>query len=381
MPKPRVPPAVPVFDGHNDTILRVELAEMTGTRRDLALEDQTPPGLAGGFRGRRLDIDLPRARQAGMMGGFFAMFTPTGCARSPANTAPANGTDSIINDAAPKDEASLPADVVDQARALAFTLRLMARLRQLERRHPDLVALVDGRSAIEAAGASGRLAMLPHIEGAECIDADLTALEVLHAAGLRSLGPVWSRPNIFGHGAPMSAQPEIEPMPGLTDAGRALVATCEAMGVMIDCSHLTEQGFWDVAAVSDQPLVATHSNVHAICPSARNLTDRQLDAIAERSGVVGLNFHVAFLRPDCRHNRDTGFDVMLRHLDHLIGRLGEEGVALGSDFDGCLLPREVGDVTGLPKLIEAMRAAGYGETLIRRIASENWLSLIGRVIR
>ncbi|MEM9783480.1 MAG: membrane dipeptidase [Pseudomonadota bacterium] len=378
-------PPVPVFDGHNDTILRVELAERMGTPRDLAVEDPTPAG-SGGFRSRRLDIDLPRAEAAGFAGGFFAMFTPTGQARPPAHDHPINGEgrkgDGVgsTSDATPTDEVKSSADAVDQARALAFTTRLLARLHQLARSCPDRVAIVDGRAAIETAMAHNRLAILPHIEGAECIDEDLAALETLHSAGLRSLGPVWSRPNAFGHGAPMAPQPEIEVLPGLTDAGRALVATCEAMGVMIDCSHLTETGFWDVAAVTDQPLVATHSNAHAICPSARNLTNKQLDAVAERGGVVGLNFHVAFLRPDCRHNRDTGLDVMLRHLDHLLAHLGEEGVALGSDFDGCLLPREIGDVTGLPKLVEAMRAAGYGETLVERIAWRNWLGLIGRVI-
>ncbi|MEL6775222.1 MAG: membrane dipeptidase, partial [Pseudomonadota bacterium] len=208
----------------------------------------------------------------------------------------------------------------------------------------------------------------------------LAALEVLHAAGLRSLGPVWSRSNAFGHGAPMAAQPDLEPGEGLTAAGKALVATCEAMGILIDCSHLTEKGFWDVAAATDQPLVASHSNAHAIAPSARNLTDRQLDAVAERGGLVGLNFHVSFLRPDCRHDRDTPMEVLLRHLDHLIERVGEDGVALGSDFDGCLLPQEIGDVSGLPALMSAMRRAGYGEPLVAKIARENWLRLLERVI-
>ncbi|MEL6267505.1 MAG: membrane dipeptidase [Pseudomonadota bacterium] len=388
-------PPVAVFDGHNDTILRAELAARAGRPRDLALEDTTPPGAPGGWRLRRLDIDLPRARRARLAGGLFAMFTPTGLARADGGgagmaddiaggDASAAGSGAAGDEAAPvpdpADAALMAAGEVDQARALAFTMALFARLRRLARQNPEGVAIAADRAGIDAAAAAGRLAIVPHIEGAECIDTDLAALEILHAAGLRSLGPVWSRPNAFGHGAPMAAQPDLDPGEGLTPAGRALVSTCEAMGILVDCAHLTEKGFWDVAATTDQPLVASHSNAHAICPSARNLTDRQLDAVAERGGLVGLNFHVAFLRPDCRHNRDTGLDVMLRHLDHLLGRLGEEGVALGSDFDGCLLPREIDDVTGLQRLVGAMRRAGYGEALIARIARDNWLSLLGRVI-
>ena len=99
--------------------------------------------------------------------------------------------------------------------------------------------------------------------------------------GLRSLGPVWSRPNIFGHGVPFAWPRSPDTGPGLTPAGRDLIKACNKLRVMIDLSHLNEQGFWDVARLSSAPLVATHTCVHAICPSTRNLTDRQLDAIRE----------------------------------------------------------------------------------------------------
>ncbi|MEO1317375.1 MAG: dipeptidase [Pseudomonadota bacterium] len=360
---------VPVFDGHNDTILRLEFAERSGRPRNFAV----PPGAGG----PRLAIDLPRARQGRFAGGIFAMFTPSeraiaAASASAGQKAKSNG-DSVAG-------LTGRADPVPQEIALAFTTALFARLRRLARTHAPDLAIAGDADGLRAAMAEGRIAILPHVEGAECIDPDLAALEVLHAAGLRSLGPVWSRSNAFGHGAPMEAQPDLDPGEGLTDAGRALVAGCEAMGVLIDCAHLTERGFWDVAAISDQPLVVSHSNAHAICPSARNLTDKQLDAVAERGGLVGLNFHVAFLRPDCKHDMDTGLDVLLRHLDHLLERLGEQGVALGSDFDGCLLPREIGDVTGLQRLVAAMRQTGYGEALIARIARENWLDMLARVL-
>lgn len=342
---------VPVFDGHNDTLLKLEVAARTAAELDF---------VAGA---PELDIDLPRAREAGLAGGLFAMYTP-----------------SRLHDLdAPYDRAD-PSHFrpIDQPAALAFTMALFARLHRLAKAHPDRLTIVHTAAEARTAMKAGRLAIVPHIEGAECIDTDLDALEVLHAAGLRSLGPVWSRPNAFGSGAPMSYQPDLEPGEGLTAAGHALVRRCEELGILVDLAHLTEAGFWDVARITGKPLVASHSNAHAISPNARNLSDRQLDAVAESGGLVGLNFHVCFLRPDCRHDRDTPIAVMLRHLDHLIDRLGEDGVALGSDFDGCELPNEIGDVRGLGRLVAAMRQAGYGETLIAKICRDNWLRALER---
>ncbi|MDX5358133.1 MAG: membrane dipeptidase, partial [Rhodobacterales bacterium] len=216
--------------------------------------------------------------------------------------------------------------------------------------------------------------------GAEGIGPDLAELEVLHAAGLRSLGPVWSRPNIFGHGVPFAypATPDIGP--GLTDAGLRLVAECERLGILIDLSHLNEAGFWDIARISSRPLVATHSCVHAISAQSRNLTDRQLSAIAESGGVVGLNFGCQFLREDGERRDDTPLAMMVRHLAYLVERLGETGVALGSDFDGALMPQAIGTAAGLPALTKAMQQAGFGAALIDRICWQNWLDLLRRSI-
>ena len=361
-----MPDLVHVFDGHNDTLLKLELDARAGRPHDFAAGNApgNAPGdaPANGSGSGALDIDLPRARRGGLAGGLFAMFTPASTMRgsdfdprNPANFAP-----------------------VSQEHALGFTLAMFARMRRLARDLPEDLAICGDAAAVRQAIDGHRIAVVPHIEGAECIDTDLNALEVLHAAGLRSLGLVWSRPNAFGHGAPMGAQPELDPGEGLTDAGRALVAECERLGILVDLSHLTEAGFWDVHRMATRPLIATHSNVHAISPSARNLTDRQLAAIAESGGVVGLNFHVGFLREDCREEPDTPMTVLLRHLDHLLRLLGESGVALGSDFDGCKLPAEIGDVTGLPRLVAAMRDAGYGERLIGRICRENWLDALDR---
>src|SRR5207245_2402126 len=155
-------------------------------------------------------------------------------------------------------------------------------------------------------------------EGAEAIDPQLNALDVFHRAGLRSLGLVWSRPNAFAEGVPFRFPSSPDTGPGLTAAGRDLVRECNRKGILIDLSHLNERGFWDVAELSDAPLVATHSNAHAVTPCTRNLTDKQLDAIKESGGIVGLNFGVNDLREDGKNDPDTPLNIVMRHLNYLV---------------------------------------------------------------
>lgn len=347
-------PSIPVFDGHNDTLLRFAL------HKKHAPEQLFAEGDGGGH------LDLPRARAGGFAGGLFAAFPPPVVMAKLDETLKGPGYD-----------VPLPALLALDA-AQASTAHMFAILLRLERAFPSDLAICRSVAEIRAAMASGRLSAVMHIEGAEAIDPGLNMLDVLHAAGLRSLGLVWSRSNIFAHGVPFRFPSSPDTGPGLTDAGRALVRACNDLRIMIDLSHLNEKGFWDVAALTNAPLVATHSNVHALCPSSRNLTERQLDAIRESRGVVGLNFATCFLRPDGAMRADTDLDLMRRHLDALIERLGEDGVAFGSDFDGAVVPADIGSVAGLPTLIEHLRRAGYSEDLLVRIAHANWLSVLER---
>ncbi len=345
---------IPFFDGHNDTLLRL-LEHASPEKEQLFIEGTTDGHL-----------DLPRARRAGMVGGFFAIFPPP--------LKPAPGTPPQQPSYA---NGELPPELA-LADALASTHGMAAILLRLER----LRAIDICRSAadIRTAMAGERLAALFHIEGAEAIDTKFQSLEVLYAAGLRSIGISWSRANAFGTGVPFrhNADPDIGP--GLTDAGKDLVRLSDEMGMMIDLSHLNAAGFRDVAALSRKPLVATHSNVHAISPSTRNLTGWQLAAIRDSGGVVGLNYATGFLRPDGKFVADAPFDLMLRHVDALLEALGEDGVALGSDFDGAMMPQEIGDVTGVPKLLQGLLDKGYGQELVNKIALGNWLSLVERTI-
>jgi membrane dipeptidase len=339
-----------VFDGHNDSLLK--LAQMGG--RDAV------DGFATGCGGH---LDLPRAKAGGFGGGLFAVFVPS----------PALKGDVASRMNRPHYDLPLPAPV-PQEEALPKAMRAVSLLLQLEA--SGVVRICRSTADIRQSFADGRLAAVMHFEGAEAIDPDFHTLDVLHAAGLRSLGPVWSRPTIWGEGVPFRFPSTGDTGGGLTEKGREMVRRCNAMGIMIDLSHLNEAGFWDVAGISDAPLVATHSNPHSLCAHARNLTDRQLDAIAESDGMVGLNFATAFLRADGQMREEVPLEMMLRHLDYLIGRLGEDRVGLGSDFDGAVMPRPLRDVAGLPKLVAAMRAHDYGEALVRKLAHENWLRVL-----
>jgi len=222
----------------------------------------------------------------------------------------------------------------------------------------------------------GVMAAALHLEGADGIDPDLDALHVLYRAGLRSLGLVWGRPNLFAEGVAVRYRRSPDTGPGLTEAGRRLVRACNDLRILVDVSHLNEKGFWDVAALTDAPLVATHSNAYAVCPSSRNLTDRQLDAIRDSDGIVGLNFAVNFLREDAARDADTPLDVMVRQVDHLVEKVGIDRVGFGSDFDGVLISQQIGDVTGLPRLMTALRERGYDDGALRKLAHENWIRVL-----
>lgn len=332
---------LPVFDGHNDAITREDHADLAG-------------GRAGGH------LDLPRMAAGGMRGGIFALFTPS----------PGDEGDKgpFLRRGAYKEPLAAP---VAHQQAAADATAASGRLSRLERE--GHLAIARSIETVDAArdGASPPAAVL-HLEGAEAIDPGLEALDHWHAAGLRSLGPVWSRANAFAHGVPFAFPSSPDIGPGLTDAGRALVRACAELGLVVDLSHLNEAGFWDVAELELGPLVASHSGVHALCAASRNLTDRQLDAIAASDGLVGIVFATPFLRPDFADDADTPLSLIAEHARYVADRIGVGHVALGSDFDGATVPAELGDAAGLPRLLDALRAVGFGEAELEAIGWDNW---------
>ncbi|NDR59631.1 dipeptidase [Aliiruegeria sabulilitoris] len=349
---------IPVFDGHNDLLLRLERAP---ERRD---EIFLKRGLDG-------HLDLPRMREGGFAGGLFAIYVPS----PPDPDAP----DLFALMEQPPYDVPLPAPV-PASEALPIAISAAAQMLWMERASEGGFVICRTAAEIRSAMERGAVAGVMHMEGAEAIGEDLDALHVFHGLGLRSLGPVWSRPTIFGHGVPFRYPGNPDIGAGLTVAGKALVRECNALGILVDLSHLNEKGFDDVARISSAPLVATHSNAHALCPSPRNLTDRQLAQIAESGGMVGLNFATFFLREDGLGAADCELEPMIRHIDYLIGKLGEDHVGFGSDFDGCVVPAAIGDVTGLPRLLEALRVHGFDDDLLQKLAYRNWIATLENII-
>jgi membrane dipeptidase len=351
------PGRVPIFDGHNDVLLR--LHRRGGAKTAGAFLDGEAKG----------HLDLPKARQGGFAGGLFAIFVPS-------TARPTSGNGSAPSDTAFSDVPSPPA--VEMTAAQAAVYGMVSLLLRIERESQGRVRVCRNVDDIRRSFADDVLASVLHIEGAEAIDPDFELLDVLHEAGLRSLGPVWSRPNAFGHGVPFLCPSSPDTGPGLTALGKELVSACNRLKILIDLSHLNEKGFWDVAETSNAPLVATHSNAHALSPHSRNLTDEQLAAIRATGGMVGVNFATSFLRADGRADGDTPAELVIDHLEYMLERVGEDGVGFGSDFDGARVPAGIGNAAGLQHLVEIMRARDYGERLIAKVCSGNWLRVLER---
>jgi membrane dipeptidase len=349
---------LPIFDGHNDVLQRIYLPK---TDRPYSFFERTTKG----------HIDLPRMREGGFAGGFFAVFVRSNSATG--------GFPGVLPDSTVTAYEIPLADALDPPYARDITIKAMAGMFRLEAESKGQIKVVRTADELTAALGRGVIAAVLHFEGAEAIDPDLNALEVFYQAGLRSLGLAWSRPNVFANGVPFKFPGSPDTGPGLSDAGRQLVKGCNRLGILIDLAHINEQGFWDTAGISDAPLVVTHAGVHACCPSTRNLTDKQLDAIKESGGVLGVNFHVGFLREDGRREPNTPLLEIVRHIDYVARRIGIDHVAFGSDFDGAIMPLELGDVAGMPKLLNALRIHGYDGDALRKITHENWVRVLREI--
>ncbi|TPW32814.1 dipeptidase [Pararhizobium mangrovi] len=353
MPESDLPP---VFDGHNDTLLQLLFGKF---------DDPVSAFLEGREGGH---MDLPRMHAGGLAGGLFAVFVPPSGRKTRRKGPKREGLDYDM---------PLP-EAIEQAAALPDALSMIALLVRIERASAGRFRICRSVADIRAAMDAGAIAAVLHFEGAEAIDPEFRALDVFYAAGLRSLGLVWSRPTLYAHGVPFRFPAGPDTGEGLTEKGRELVRACNARGIAVDLSHINERGFWDVAEISDAPLIASHSNAHVLCPHPRNLTDEQLAAVRDSGGIAGLNFGACFLRSDGKMNADTPVSTMVDHIDHMIGVMGEAHVGLGSDFDGASIPREIGDCAGLPALQRAMRERGHSEETIRLVSGENWLRVLER---
>lgn len=346
----------PIFDGHNDTIL-----SLIATGRSFM------------ERSEEGHVDLVRAREGGMGGGFFAVYIIDPVLKQLRASDDPEEMERAMSMYA--DESTWP-EPMPLEYAQNQALDALGRLLKIEQESDGAVKIIRTAAELEECLENGTFAMLLHFEGAEPLDFDGYALEVFYAAGLRSVGLTHSRRNRFTQGVPFKFPASPDTGPGLNEHGKELVRQLNKRKVAIDLSHITEQGFWDVAAITDAPLIATHSNAWSLTQTPRNLTDKQLAAIKESNGIAGLNYHAGFLREDGKSDADVPLSRMVDHIEYMVERMGIECVGMGSDFDGALMPAELKDAAGLPKLMQALKDRGYSDDELRAIAYGNWVRVL-----
>ena len=341
-----------IFDGHNDLLTRLWLSSADDPVHDFIYG--TLPG----------HLDLKRCRRARWMGGLFSIFLP------PYAYVKINHPDKLSN---LSNSDFTPQEIID------ICCAQLELAQQLQARSNGQIQICTSMVQIQACQQNQQLAIVLHLEGAEFLAIEPDLLDVFYEAGLRSIGPLWNRKSLFGDGLNASFPHSPDTGSGLTKAGKDLILACRDKHMLIDVSHMNERAFWDTLEIADQPIVATHSNAHALCAQARNLTDRQLAAIKQNGGMVGVNFDVAFIRADGQRNTQTSLDVIVDHLAYLIDHLGEDHVGFGSDFDGCLLPDELSDISQISKLIERMQQRHFSDALIEKITSKNWFAVLDKI--
>lgn len=337
---------ITVFDGHNDALGRLWCGETDPTAE---------------FAGPAGHVNVSAAKAGGLRGGFFALY-------SPAQRAPFDF--SMIPNGVERTPLPNPLEPGWALGAVIGQAGIAARLEEAGH-----ITICTDAPALWSGFAAEAVACILHLEGADCIDRDLLALDALHAMGLRSLGPVWSRPTTFGEGVPFDHNRDADTGGGLTPDGQRLARRCLDLGIMLDTSHITLRGFYDIAELGG-PVVATHSNAYALCASPRNLTDEQLLAIGQSGGMVGLNLEPSFLSEIGWQSGQATLEDCIRQLDHMLELAGEDHVGLGSDFDGARLPVGMTGAQDLPALTDAMARAGYGHDLIEKICHRNWLAFL-----
>jgi membrane dipeptidase len=318
----------PILDGHEDFITAIPRQN-----RDFLTESDQG------------HVDLPRA-QRGCLGGTFVSIYLT------------------------NQQAEL--------NAVGYAVQEINDYLRICDRSDGAVRVVRTCAELDQALAGGAFAGILHFEGADPISYSLKELRVFYEAGLRSLGITWSRPTIFGYGV-MFRDPQ--PKGGLTDAGLALVAECNRLGILLDVSHLNPPGFWDLYRATERPFVATHSSVKAISPHVRNLDDDQIKAIAEKDGTIGINFANAFLRPDMGREDDTPLELVLSHFEHIINLVGDRHVSFGTDYDGTGVPSVLKDAAHLPVVLRAFKQRGWSDDRVERICNGNFRRVLRAVWR
>lgn len=226
--------------------------------------------------------------------------------------------------------------------------------------YSDRIVQCRSGAEIRSAFASGRHAAVLTVEGGCVLKGELERIGLLRERGVRALTLVWNGPNELGSGMLGKG--------GLTEFGKVCIPELEKNGILVDVSHLNDAGFYDVAELAEKPFLATHSNARAVADHPRNLTDDQIRIIAERGGLIGLNYYVRFLRDD---DAPCSMEDILRHGEHILALGGENCLALGSDYDGADLPECLDSVEKAFAIGEYLLSKNFSEELVEKIIFRN----------
>lgn len=234
-------------------------------------------------------------------------------------------------------------------------------------RYPNVIAMAKTAADIEANWKGGKISGILTLEDGRAVAGKLENLERFYNQGIRLISLTWNQENCFG--APNSSKPEIMNR-GLSEFGKDAVRYMNEVGMIVDVSHLSDGGFWDVAKISNRPFVASHSNCRSINPHSRSLTDDMIRTLADKGGVMGVNFGPEFLTED-KNNRFSKTEFIVRQLQHMVQRGGEDCAAIGTDFDGISGKLEISTPQDMPLLFDALGRAGFTSAQIEKIAWRN----------
>ena len=249
--------------------------------------------------------------------------------------------------------------------------------KELMAAYPDRIAPVYTAADIRRNADAGRISAMLTVEEGGCCKGSLGVLRRLYELGVRMMTLTWNYDNQLAASNVKEKGPFLWPCPpdtlhGLTGTGLAFLAEMERLHMIVDVSHLSDKGFWDVVQHSTRPFAASHSNCRALAPHCRNLTDEMIRAMARRGCIAGLNYCTAFLddQPDPAACRSTAA-LIARHAAHFKQVGGAGMIALGSDFDGISGPLELDSCARVPLLADALRKAGFTEDEVEGVFWRN----------
>lgn len=234
-------------------------------------------------------------------------------------------------------------------------------------RYSDVIARAHNVSDILKNEQEGKISALMTVEDGRGLNGSIETLEDYYNWGVRLLTILWNKPNCLGF--PTSVDPN-EMAKGLTDFGKEAVVRMQELGMIVDVSHLSDGGFWDVVDLAKKPFVASHSNARALSPHRRNLTDEMIRAIGEKGGMIGLNLMPEFLHSDAV-SKQSRVDLMVKHARYIVNVGGIDILGIGTDFDGFDGELEISGPDEMYRLFDALKADGFSEDELEKIAYKN----------